>query len=384
MKLETNKKYLTIALYAFGVIAASTILIFILLDHEKMLGALNKLFSVFSPVITGFFIAFILNPVLNFFEKIVFKKVLTLDKHKKAKRAVSMVCTYLVFIGALTLFGMIIVPALIESLTDLINNLQGYYTKGVALINDVLSRVNISKETLESFTSVGNDIVIEVTEGITKLLPKLGALANSAFSFLKTACIGFAFSIYMLASKEIFRSQFSRVLYTFTSKKTHDRVRRVAQLSYYSFSNYISGYLVDSIIVGIVCYIVMIIFGWPYPALISIIIGVFNMVPIFGPVIGAIPSTLLIFLINPWQALFFVIFIVILQQIDGNFICPRVLGERIGIKPFWVMLAIVVGGSLFGIPGMVLSVPAFAVMYSVARTYLDRKYREKLSKKETK
>ena len=362
MKLETNKKYLTIALYAFGVIAASTILIFILLDHEKMLGALNKLFSVFSPVITGFFIAFILNPVLNFFEKIVFKKVLTLDKHKKAKRAVSMVCTYLVFIGALTLFGMIIVPALIESLTDLINNLQGYYTKGVALINDVLSRVNISKETLESFTSVGNDIVIEVTEGITKLLPKLGALANSAFSFLKTAFIGFAFSIYMLASKEVFRSQFSRVLYTFTSKKTHDRVRRVAQLSYYSFSNYISGYLVDSIIVGIVCYIVMIIFGWPYPALISIIIGVFNMVPIFGPVIGAIPSTLLIFLINPWQALFFVIFIVILQQIDGNFICPRVLGEKIGIKPFWVMLAIVVGGSLFGIPGMVLSVPAFAVM----------------------
>ena len=384
MKLETNKKYLTIAIYAFAVIAASVMLIFVLLDSEKMLGAINKLFSVFSPVITGFFIAFILNPLLNFFEKTIFKKVLTLDKHKKAKRALSMVCTYLVFFGILTLFGMLIVPSLIESLTDLINNLQGYYTKGVALINELLVKINVSKDTLSSFESIGNDVVAEVTAAIKALLPKLGALATSAFGFVKTAFIGFAFSIYMLASKEIFKAQFSRVLYTFTSKKTHNRVRRVAQLSYYSFSNYLSGYLVDSIIVGIVCCIVMLIFGWPYPALISTIIGVFNMIPIFGPVIGAIPSTLLIFLINPWQALFFVIFIVILQQIDGNFICPRVLGERIGIKPFWVMLAIVVGGSLFGIGGMVLSVPAFAVMYSLARTYLDRKYREKLNKKEAK
>lgn len=380
MKLETNKKYLTIAIYAFAVIAASVLFIFILLDSEKMLGTVNKLLSVFSPVITGFFIAFILNPLLNFFEKTLFKKILTLDKHKALKRVLSMVCTYLVFFGVLTLFGMLIIPSLIESLTDLINNLQGYYTKAVALINEILVKINISESTLESFESLGNDVVSEVTKAIKELLPKLGAVANSAFSFLKTAFIGFAFSIYMLASKEIFRAQFSRVLYTFTSKKTHNRVRRIAQLSYYSFSNYLSGYLVDSIIVGIVCYIVMIIFGWPYPALISTIVGVFNMIPIFGPVIGAIPSTLLIFLINPWQALFFVIFIVILQQIDGNFICPRVLGERIGIKPFWVMLAIVVGGSLFGIGGMVLSVPAFAVMYSLARTYLSRKYHEKLNK----
>lgn len=380
MKLETNKKYLTIALYAFGVIAASVLLIFVLLDSEKMLGAINRLLSVFSPVITGFFIAFILNPLLNFFEKTVFKKVLTLDKQKNAKRAISMICTYLVFFGVLTLFGMLIIPSLIESLTDLINNLQGYYAKGVALINEILVKINVSKDTLQSFESLGNDVVAEVTKTIKELLPKLGALATSAFDFVKTAFIGFAFSIYMLASKEVFKGQFSRVLYTFTSKKTHDRVRRVAQLSYYSFSNYLSGYLVDSIIVGIVCYVVMLIFGWPYPALISTIIGVFNMIPIFGPVIGAIPSTLLIFLINPWQALFFVIFIVILQQIDGNFICPRVLGERIGIKPFWVMLAIVVGGSLFGIWGMVLSVPAFAVMYSMARSFLSRKYNEKLSK----
>lgn len=382
MKFETNKKYFTIALYALGVIAASILLVFILLEPSKMLGAINSFFKILSPVITGFVLAFILNPLLNFFEKTVFKKVLTKDKNKKLKRAISMICTYLIFLGALVLFGMLIVPSLIESITDLINNIQGYYTKGIALLEEIFISLNISSEYLDSFNDLGSEIISTVTETMKAILPKLGAFANSAISLLKNTFIGFAFSIYMLASKETFRNQFSRVLFTFTSKKTHDRVRRVAQLSYYSFSNYLSGYLVDSIIIGIVCYIVMLIFGWPYPALISIIVGVFNMIPIFGPVIGAIPSVLLIFLINPWQALFFALFIVILQQIDGNFICPRILGERIGIKPFWVMLAIVVGGSMFGVAGMVMSVPTFAVIYSLARSYLDRKYNEKLSKAE--
>ena len=380
MKFEKNNKYLSIALYSFGVIAATIILIFIMLDPDRITGAINNFLAILSPVITGFVLAFILNPTLNFFENIVFKKVLTSDKHKKLKRALSMVLTYLLFFGILSLFVMLIVPSLIDSITDLLRNIRGYYTKGIELIEGFLARFNISSEVLGPFNDIGNKIIELVIDTMNKLLPRLGTIANSAISVLKNTFIGFAFSIYMLASKEIFRKQFSRVLFTFTRKKTHDRALRVAHLSYHTFSKYISGYLVDSLIIGIICYIVMLIFGWPYPALISIIIGVFNMIPIFGPIIGAIPSVLLIFLINPWQALFFVIFIVILQQIDGNFICPRILGERIGIKPFWVMLAIVVGGSMFGIAGMLISVPTFAVIYSLARTYLDRKYHEKLKK----
>ncbi len=380
MKFEKNNKYLSIALYSFAVIAATVILIFIMLDPNKITGAINSFFTILSPVITGFVLAFILNPVLNFFENVVFRKAAALNKHKKLKRALSMVLTYLLFLGILSLFVMLIVPSLIDSITDLLRNIRGYYTKGIELIEGFLARFNISSDILGPFNDVGNKIIELAIDTMNKLLPRLGTIANSAISVLKNTFIGFAFSIYMLASKEIFRKQFSRVLYTFTRKKTHDRALRIAHLSYHTFSKYISGYLVDSLIIGIICYIVMLIFGWPYPALISIIIGVFNMIPIFGPIIGAIPSVLLIFLINPWQALFFVIFIVILQQIDGNFICPRILGERIGIRPFWVMLAIVVGGSMFGIPGMLISVPTFAVIYSLARTYLDRKYHEKLKK----
>ena len=380
MKFQKNNRYFTIALYVFGVIAASIILLFILLDPDKMLGGINNLLSILSPVIFGFVLAFVLNPLLNFFERIFFKEIWKNPKQQKLKRAVSMICTYLLFLGLLTLFVMLIVPSLVESITDLVKNIRGYYTEGIALIESLLSRFNISSEVLAPFNDIGNKIVEFVIETMNALLPKLGAFALSATSAVKNMVIGFAFSIYMLASKEIFRQQFSRVLYTFTCKKTHDRVRRVAHLSYNTFSKYLSGYLVDSMIIGIICYIVMLIFGWPYPALISIIIGVFNMIPIFGPVIGSIPSILLILLINPWQALFFGIFIIILQQIDGNFICPKILGQRIGIKPFWVMLAIVVGGSIFGIPGMLISVPTFAVIYSLARSYLNRKYHEKLKK----
>lgn len=380
MKFEKNNKYLTIALYSFGVIAATVILIFIMLEPSKITGAIGSFFTILSPVITGFVLAFILNPLLNFFEQVVFKNALKADKHQKLKRALSMVLTYLLFIGILTLFIMLIVPSLIDSITDLIRNIRGYYTKGIELIEELLARFNISSDVLGPFNDIGNKIIELVIDTMNALLPRLGTLANSAISVVKNTFIGFAFSIYMLASKETFRRQFSRVLYTFTRKTTHDRVRRIAHLSYHTFSKYLSGYLVDSLIIGIICYIVMLIFGWPYPALISIIIGVFNMIPIFGPIIGTIPSVLLIFLINPWQALFFAIFIIILQQIDGNFICPRILGERIGIKPFWVMLAIVVGGSMFGIVGMLISVPTFAIIYSLARTYLDRKYHEKLKK----
>ncbi len=378
MKIEHNKKYFTIALYSFLVIAASIILIFILLDGQKMLGAVNNLLAILSPVISGFVLAFILNPILNFFEKTVFKKILNKDKDKNFKRAISMICTYLIFIGILILFVMLIVPSLIESITDLIRNIRGYYNTGIKLIEELFKKLNISSEVLGPFNDIGQKLIDLTISTMNALLPKLGTVANSAISVLKNAFIGFAFSIYMLSTKEIFRRQFTRVLFTFTKEKTHQRIRRVAHLSYHTFSKYLSGYLVDSIIVGLVCYIVMLIFGWPYPALISIIVGVFNMVPIFGPFIGTIPSALLIFIINPWQALFFVIFIVILQQIDGNFICPRILGERIGIRPFWVMFSIVVGGSLFGIVGMLISVPTFAVIYSLARSYLDRKYHEKL------
>ncbi len=380
MKFEKNNKYFTIALYAFGVIAASIAFIFILLYPGKILGGISRLLSILSPLILGFILAFILNPILKLFEKKVFKKVLNKEGQFKTKRALSMVCTYLLFLGIITLFIVLIIPSIAQSVTDLANNIQGYYNSGITLITQLLIKFNVSDELVNYFNDLGSDVinlVIELLKNISSYMPKIFDVAASATALVKNIVVGFAFSIYMLSSKEIFKRQIKKVLSLIVKPQTQQRVIRVAHLSHDTFSRYLSGYLLDSTVVGFVCYIVMLIFGWPYPALISVIIGVTNMIPFFGPFIGAIPSALLILLVNPWEALFFVIFIVILQQIDGNFICPKVLGQRVGLSSFWVMVAIVVGGSLFGVLGLILSVPALAVIYTLAKSFVNRKLKEK-------
>lgn len=380
MKFEKNNRYFTIALYAFGVIAASIILFFVLLYPDKLFGGIGKLISILTPLIIGFIIAFILNPLLKLFEKKVFGKILNTPKQFKSKRALSMICTYLIFLGVLTLFFVLVIPSITESITDLANNIQNYYNSGIVLITELLQKFNVSSELVSYFNNLGSDVIdviLGALNDIVSYLPKIFDVAMTATSLIKNIVVGFAFSIYMLSSKEIFKRQTKMLLSIFFKPLTKDRIVRVAHLSHETFSRYLSGYIVDSTIVGLVCYFVMLIFGWPYPALISIIIGITNMIPFFGPFIGAIPSALLILLVNPWQALFFVIFIVILQQVDGNFICPKVLGQRVGLSSFWVMVAIVVGGSLFGVIGLLVSVPTLAVIYSLARSYLSRKQKEK-------
>lgn len=377
MKFEKNNRYFTIAVYAFLVIAASVLLIFAFLSPDKITWVINRFFAITAPLIVGFTIAFILNPVLNFFEKNLFKKLWANGEHPKGKRAISLACTYVIFLGVVSAFVAIVLPSVIASVTDLINNIQGYYNKGIVFVEEFLIKLNISTDILDPFTDVGSRLIEFVVDALKTALPQLYSVAVSATSVIKNTFVGFIFSIYMLSSKEIFCRQFKKVITTFFKKKTQDRIYRIGSLSYGTFSKYISGFLVDSIIVGIICYIVMSIFGWPYPALISILIGATNMIPFFGPFIGAIPATFLILLVNPWQAVFFVIFIVVLQQVDGNIICPKILGQRVGLASFWVMVAIVIGGSMFGIMGMLIGVPTFAVIYSLMRSYLDRKHKER-------
>lgn len=376
MKFEKNNKYFTIAIYSFLVIAAAIILIFSFIFPERVLGIFTFITNMLLPVIIGFAMAFILNPLVNLFEYKVFPKLF-----KKAKkgmlRALSLITTYIIFLGLIAAFLTIVVPSIIESFTDLINNLQKYYSSGMKILEDLLEKYNIDPSVLESFDDLGSQIVSYIVTAMKSIMPALYGITMSVTGVVKNIFVGFAFSIYMLSSKEIFADQIKRLLAIFTKPITKERVLFVGKLANDTFSKYISGYILDSTIVGIICYIVMRIFGWPYPELISLTIGVTNMIPFFGPFIGGVPSALLIMLVNPWQALFFIVFIVVLQQIDGNFICPRVLGQHVGLSPFWVITAIIVGGALFGIVGMLIGVPTFAVLYSIGRMYIARKERQK-------
>jgi predicted PurR-regulated permease PerM len=175
----------------------------------------------------------------------------------------------------------------------------------------------------------------------------------------------------------MFVAQVKKINFALFSEKTADKLVYITNLANKSFSGYVSGQLIDSLMVGIITYIVMLIFGWPYPMLIAVIIGVTNILPFFGPFIGAIPSAIIILLINPWQALSFVIFILILQQIEGNIIAPRILGKSVGMSAIWVVFAIIVGGGLFGFVGMVIGVPTFSVIYTLVKEFIAKRLEKK-------
>ena len=377
MKFERNNRYFTVAVYAFGVIAAAMVFFFSLRYPEKIQGGLRHSIAVLAPVIWGFVIAFCLNPLMCFLEKKALYRVFNKPQQKQLHRVIALVLTYVIFLGALTLFCIMVVPSLISSITDLINNIQGYYNSGMKMATELLTRYHISTEVLEPFKDIGNKLVGLAVKVMQSMLPQLYGVTLSVTSALTNVFIGLVFSIYMLASKDLFVRQFKRVLYAFVRPRPRARILRVATLANDTFGNYIFGHVIDSLIIGAICYIVMLIFGWPYPELVSVIVGVTNMIPFFGPIIGGAPSVLLILLVNPWQALFFAIFIIILQQIDGNFIGPRIIGPRVGLSAFWVMFSVVVGGSLFGFVGMLIGVPIFAVFYTLMRSYLDRRIRER-------
>ena len=225
MKFEKNKKYFTISIYAFGVIAASMLLLFWVLYPEKISGAIGKFFSIIAPLIIGFGIAFVLNPILNFFEKKLFSKILNKKKEKKGKRALSLLCTYAIFLGLVSTFIAIVLPSVIESVTDLINNVQGYYSSGIEFAKELLLKFNIPSDFLEPFTDIGSKLVEILVKTLQTALPQLYGIAVGATSVVKNTIVGFIFSIYMLTSKEIFRKQFDKVIKTFAKEKTQNRIR---------------------------------------------------------------------------------------------------------------------------------------------------------------
>lgn len=223
----------------------------------------------------------------------------------------------------------------------------------------------------------------EYSPKLDSLLDKDGVVANvtsSAYAFLitlKDFCLGLFVSVYLLYSKELFLAQIKKVVHALFSKRHCEFIFRIASRTNYTFMHFFSGKAVDSLIIGMLCFIILTIMKMPYVLLISILVGVTNMLPFFGPIIGAVPSGLLILLSEPDRTLAFVIFIILLQQFDGNILGPKILGNSLGLSPFWIMFAIFLGGGMFNFLGMVAFVPLFAVLYAFFRDSVN----QRLSKK---
>lgn len=382
---NNSNKYLQIALTSISVIAAGIIIFFIVFKISSIAGFFYKLMSVLQPIVFGLVIAYIINPVMKWIEYAVTKFIGFMKKKKKLKKLsdkintaktarITGVAVSLILAGITVYILMyMVIPELTASISKMIEDLPiqinnfdenfRHFMKN----NELMSRIDDEyilkfQETLNGFVQSSIFTNLEnftnyLTIGMKGVFNVLGVIMNFV--------IGIIVSIYVLCSKEIFTGQFKKIFYSLFSRRHANTIIETLRYADKVFSGFITGKLVDSMIIGILCFIGMSILKLPYTVLISVIVGVTNIIPFFGPYIGAVPSVFLILLINPIQALYFGIFLLILQQIDGNIIGPKILGNSTGLSAFWVMFAILVGGGLFGFPGMIVGVPMCAVVFYI-------------------
>ena len=379
MKKLKDNKYFQIGIMALVVIASGIILGFVLFKIKDILSLIGKRIALFTPFIIGFIFAYLLNPIVKFFKKSVFSKFVKSDKKSNY---LSILVTCILFIAVLSVLFGTIIPDLLKSVETLAVNLPNYFEE-------------IKNYLLKKFTSVeSKNAVVNNYEAIntyinnlvnSSILPKvelwLTTLSNGVIGALRTVVnivLGFVVSIYFLADKDNFIAGIKRIVYSIFSVDRANKIIENARHTDDIFSNFIIGKLLDSLIIGLITFIFLAIFGYPYALLIAVIIGVTNLIPSFGPFIGAIPSALLILMDNPTKCLIFVLFIIVLQQIDGYLLGPKLCGSKTGLKSFWVLASIIFFGKLFNIIGMLIGVPIFALIYG----YLDNILANKLKRKE--
>lgn len=381
MKFNSNKKYFTIAMYILLIVFISLLMIVTLFKFNKILSILGIIIKALMPIIWGFVIAYLLNPVLKFNDRWVNRIVSRKKQHSKLCRGISVTLTSLFALIIFSALIYFVIPNLIKSIKDIGGKYDGWLEKAEVFLDKfVSSNEKVNTFFKEQFVSIKEYAKNYISNRQPQITDFIQNFTVGFFNFLvgvKDFLLGFIVSIYLMISKEKLLAQSKKVVIALFSKNTCKKLSDVYHRSNRLFSGFISGKIIDSFIIGILCFIGMSIFRMPYAILISVIIGVTNIIPFFGPFIGAIPSALLILLSHPSKLLPFLIFIVALQQFDGNILGPKILGDSTGLPSFWVLFAIFLGGGLFGFPGMLLGVPTFALIYSLFRTYVEGKLERK-------
>ncbi len=343
-------------------------------NFEAVLEWLNDILSILSPFIFAFALAYLLNPLVK---KVNVKLSKIIPKKDKLRNNISIMISYVIALAFLSLIVAMVIPQVILSITTLFNSLPIYIDNLFVLLTNLEKQFTLPTGTLTALVSEDSELVSYVTNFVADFLPEIFDYSVRFGSSLVTIIMAFIVSIYMLQGKERLLRQSRKLLYAVFTPKKAEELRFIVTHSNKVFSGFIIGKAIDSLIIGLLCFIGMTILGLPYTPLISVVIGVTNFIPFFGPFIGAIPSVLILLIVNPWDALWFGIFVLALQQFDGNILGPYILGDSTGLTAIWVLVAIVVGGDLFGIIGMVIGVPVFAVLYHILSITINKALKNK-------
>lgn len=346
-------------------ITYGVVLFVLLMNYKWIINIFNFLGNLISPFIIGAIISFVLNVLVKTLEDGILKKI------KKYKRLFSVLLSLIIIFGFIVILLFILIPQLKNAGTIFVENIPDYQEN----IYNLGEKIGLSSDELEFLNLENNKIKDEITNFITnnsdKLINISMGFASSIFSVICNFFIGMIFAIYVLMDKERLIKQIKKLLSRICSTKLYNKIIEVTKLSNTTFSNFVKVQVLEAIILGVLCFVGMLIFRMPYAATISVLIGVTALIPIFGAFVGCIIGAFLIFMISPIKALTFIVFFLVLQQIEGNFIYPKVVGGKIGLPSIWVLVAVTVGGSFGGVLGMLLAVPVVSIVYSLLRIFVN-------------
>ncbi len=351
---------------------------------------IGKFFSTFigaaKPLLYAMIVAYILWPLLRFFEKHVFSFIEKKKPRKKLVRTLALILTYAVFLSIIALFMGAVIPQIADSVRTLTERMREYAFSVQNWFNNFTTDNRLLEPIIESdlFSEWRTRLGEFVTKAIEWFYNNIQTLLSGATSYVSTfateaknVLLGIVFGIYFLLFKESLFAQVKKLFKSIFKEPTYERIVHYTAMTDHTFGGFINGKILDSVIIGFLCFILMSIFRMPYPALISMIIGITNVIPFFGPIIGAIPSAFFVLIAEPKMTFWFILMVFLLQQLDGNVIGPKILGNFIGLSPLWVIVSITITGGLFGVFGMFFGVPLFAVIYAFVKELTEKRLTEK-------
>lgn len=376
-KFSKNSKYYTIVIYGLAFVILAAVAIKLVWHWDATSSYLGRVLGVVQPFLIGLLIAYLINPLTKLINEKIFRKIFK-NKAPKTRKILSVLTSYIIVIGVIVTALFYIIPQIVDSLMQIANLVESAQT-GYSSIMNKLNKMkeNYPEWNIDAVIKTVDGIPAMMTDVITKTVPKLiPTLYNTSISLISgviNLLIAIMVSIYMLLDKAQLINNGKRIVYAILKPEKADRFLETAAECNKIFGNFIIGKMIDSIIIGILCWIIMTIIGLPYALVISVIVGITNMIPYFGPFIGAVPGVLLLIIANFGYAVIFTILIIALQQFDGLYLGPKILGESTGLRPIWIIFAITVGGWAAGVAGMFLGVPVVAVIAHLTNRALDKK-----------
>lgn len=377
MKVERNVKYITIAIYSFVVIALSIAFYLIASNYGAFKESVRGLMKSMQPIFIGASMAYLVNFVMEAVERYLLKPALPIKTKLKVLRPVSIIITYAIISVFLYFFVSIIFPQIIASIIKVVNDITANFDNITGWVVEFVEGINIRQEYLDLVVGYWNEFLDNLMRFLTGLLPVLGGIVAVVLSSVWNIVLGVIVSIYLLSDKERFKALSRKVTYGLFSETRANRIIELTRRADHIFGRFLGGKILDSAIIALINYGFMVFFKMPYPVLVSFIVGVTNIIPFFGPFIGMVPSFFIILTASPIKAFWFLVQILLIQQFDGNFLGPKILGDTLGISAFWILFSLLVAGKFLGFIGLVIGVPLFVLIYSIVKDNVERRLKDK-------